>query len=208
MECSSAQGYFSSKYSSYWIEVESPLTIQVYLSSNSIISPLIATVAEETEILQRWQTDDGGQKGEGQEKLPRTEHASKACVYWERELSSPGWWETNKQDRGKTDWRAESRKKRCDEPCYRENSWPTPGEVVGIYPEQEAFSLWLGEKVTFWTRNIMGKEMLKSSNRTQQRLGRGFSLGRKQSQILKQTRLVKSWLVRGSGTGQGRKVKQ
>lgn len=69
MECSSAQGYFSSKYSSYWIEVESPLTIQVYLSSNSIISPLIATVAEETEILQRWQTDDGGQKGEGQEKL-------------------------------------------------------------------------------------------------------------------------------------------
>lgn len=27
----------------------------------------------------------------------------KACVHWERELLSAGWWELDKQDRGRTD---------------------------------------------------------------------------------------------------------
>lgn len=132
--------------------------------ATSVTSPLISTVAEETEILQRWQTDDGDKKGneESQEKgwawrrNGRRGSGQTLGTDWGKHVytgrgncyQQVGGNQTSKIEGGQTEeLRLRAGKKRCDEPPCRENCFPTPGEVLEVHPEQEAFKLWLGEKV-------------------------------------------------------------
>lgn len=175
---SSAQGYFSCKYRSCWIEVESSQTLQVYLSSN--LSHFTTNTRSgrrnwnTAEVADRW----WGQKGELKEPGKRLGMKDK---WEERARTNFKNWTCRgsmcileegivisrlariKQDRGRTDWRAEAedrKKKTCWTTLQRElfaSTWRS----TKVRPQHEAFKLLLREKVacfgqgTLWERKLL-----------------------------------------------------
>lgn len=159
---------------SCWIEVESSQTLQVYLSSN--LSHFTTNTRSgrrnwnTAEVADRW----WGQKGELKEPGKRLGMKDK---WEERARTNFKNWTCRgsmcileegivisrlariKQDRGRTDWRAEAedRKKRRVEPPCSENYLPAPGEVLKYVLNMKLSSCYWGKRWLVLDKEHCGK---------------------------------------------------